>query len=81
VGFRFFSFAVITDHKKRVQAIRGDFTMSIKRNERGKPENSSMVKDEKEMKEQGKTMEHLATNKEVKQEGKRPDPVQHNENE
>ncbi|WP_377891497.1 hypothetical protein [Alkalihalobacillus sp. R86527] len=41
-----------------------------------KPENSSMAMDEKEMKELGKEMEELETNQELKENGRRPDPVQ-----
>ncbi|WP_347552435.1 hypothetical protein ABFG93_08870 [Pseudalkalibacillus hwajinpoensis] len=42
-----------------------------------KPENSSMAMDEKEMRELGKEMEELNTNDQLKKDGQRPDPVQH----
>lgn len=43
--------------------------------------NSSMVSDEKELEKLGKEMEQMSTNKKVKQEGNRPDPIQHERNE
>ncbi|MGC4378074.1 hypothetical protein WD019_14160 [Fictibacillus sp. Mic-4] len=42
-----------------------------------KPENSSMTPDFEEMKEHGKVMDHMSTNKELEKQGKTPDPVQH----
>ncbi|MCA0989236.1 hypothetical protein [Guptibacillus algicola] len=45
-----------------------------------KPENSSMAMDEKEMRELGKEMEELETNQELKENGRRPDPVQNEKN-
>ncbi|WP_110928892.1 hypothetical protein [Bacillus massiliglaciei] len=45
------------------------------------PENSSMAKDLKEMKDLGKQMEHLRTNEELKEWNKRPGTVQHEETE
>ncbi|WP_185806968.1 hypothetical protein [Bacillus sp. HMF5848] len=38
--------------------------------------NGTMVNNEKELKQQSKIMEHMPTNKEVKEEGKHPDPAQ-----
>ncbi|MFD1017599.1 hypothetical protein [Thalassobacillus hwangdonensis] len=55
--------------------------MGMKRDEKDKPKNSSMAKDMEEIKHQGKIMEHMNTNEEVKREGKKPDPKQHDENE
>lgn len=55
--------------------------MSSKRDEKDKPVNSSMAKDMEEMNEQGKIMEHVKTNKEVKKSGFKPDPTQHERNE
>ena len=43
------------------------------------PENSSMAPDMKEMKNLGKQMENLRTNEELKEWGKRPGTVQHEE--
>ncbi|MDQ0219877.1 hypothetical protein [Peribacillus cavernae] len=43
------------------------------------PENSSMAKDLEEMKDLGKQMEHLRTNKELKESDKHPGTVQHEE--
>lgn len=48
---------------------------------KGKPENSSMAMDEKEMRELGKEMEQLDTNQELKKNGRRPDPVQNEQKE
>ncbi|WP_169891233.1 hypothetical protein [Litchfieldia alkalitelluris] len=47
--------------------------MSIK----DKPKNSSMTRNEEEIKQHGKEMEQLKTNKEIKKDGKVPDPKQH----
>ena len=47
----------------------------------GMPENSSMAQDLDEMKDLGKQMEHLRTNEELKDWGKRPGTVQHEEEE
>ncbi|MCF6136118.1 hypothetical protein [Pseudalkalibacillus berkeleyi] len=41
------------------------------------PKNSSMVNDEKELREHSKVMENVSSNEEVKKSGKTPDPVQH----
>ncbi|WP_419884095.1 hypothetical protein ACN6MY_06550 [Peribacillus sp. B-H-3] len=41
------------------------------------PENSSMAQNLEEMKDLGKQMEHLRTNEELKEWGKRPGTVQH----
>ncbi|MFC4323640.1 hypothetical protein [Litchfieldia salsa] len=46
--------------------------MSVK----DKAKNSSMTRNEEEMKEHGKVMEHLPTNKEVRKDGEIPDPKQ-----
>ncbi|RFU61987.1 hypothetical protein [Peribacillus glennii] len=43
------------------------------------PENSSMAKDLKEMKDLGNQMENLRTNEELKEWNKRPGTVQHEE--
>lgn len=40
------------------------------------PMNGSMVQNFKEMKENGKIMESMETNKELKEKGKQPDPKQ-----
>lgn len=45
--------------------------------EKNKPNNSSMAKDMKEMKYQGRVMERMNTNDEVKDKGQDPDPKQH----
>lgn len=55
--------------------------MSSKRDEKNKPDNSSMAKDMEQMKDHGKKMEHSNTNKEVKKSGFEPDPKQHDRNE
>ncbi|WP_349409539.1 hypothetical protein [Pseudalkalibacillus sp. SCS-8] len=41
------------------------------------PKNSSMVSNEKELKEHSKVMENVSPNEDVKKSGKVPDPVQH----
>lgn len=51
--------------------------MGLKKDEINKAKNSSMTKDFKEMQQQGKMMEQLRTNKELKEDGKDPDPKQH----
>ncbi|MCA1030718.1 hypothetical protein LCL95_06780 [Bacillus timonensis] len=40
------------------------------------PENSSMSRDGKEMRELEETMEHVESNKETKEKGNVPDPIQ-----
>ncbi|MFC7391600.1 hypothetical protein [Scopulibacillus cellulosilyticus] len=47
--------------------------------EEKKPENSSMARNFKEVKELGKEMEKMKTNSEIIDKGKQPDPVQHEE--
>lgn len=42
-----------------------------------KPNNSSMVENEEDMKKLGKQIEKLRTNKELKADDKYPDPIQH----
>lgn len=49
----------------------------MKRDEKTKPKNSSMVKDQEELKEHARVMEKMATNEEIKERGKQPDPIQH----
>jgi hypothetical protein len=49
----------------------------MSREEHKKPRNSSMASNEKEIEELGKEMEHLNTNKQVKEDGHQPDPEQH----
>ena len=44
--------------------------------EEQKPKNSSMTQSLEEMKEHGKAMEKMDTNKQVKQKGMEPDPKQ-----
>lgn len=44
-----------------------------------KPMNGTMVQNFKEMKENGKVMESMDTNKELKEKGKQPDPRQDTE--
>lgn len=46
-----------------------------------KPKNSSMVRNEEELKEHSKVMENMSTNEEVRKSGKSPDPKQHKEEE
>ncbi|WP_040340445.1 hypothetical protein [Fictibacillus macauensis] len=41
-----------------------------------KPENSSMTPSYEDMKEHGKIMENMETNKEIRKSGKQPDPIQ-----
>ena len=47
----------------------------------GIPENSSMAQDMDEMKDLGKQMENLRTNEELRDWGKRPGTIQHEEEE
>jgi hypothetical protein len=55
--------------------------MSLLSNGQNKPKNSSMVQNEKELENHSNVMENMRTNKELKNAGKRPDPVQHVKNE
>lgn len=57
--------------------LKGGVRMGDKRMEKNKPNNSSMAKDMKEMKYQGRVMERMNTNEEVKDKGQDPDPKQH----
>ncbi|MGM7700096.1 hypothetical protein ACSVDE_00155 [Pseudalkalibacillus sp. Hm43] len=51
------------------------------KNKGEEPKNSSMVRNEKEMKEHSKVMENVSTNEDVRKSGKTPDPVQHEQEE
>ncbi|WLD94014.1 hypothetical protein [Alkalihalobacillus sp. AL-G] len=44
-----------------------------------KPKNSSMVRNEEELQDHSKIMEHVSSNVEVKKSGKTPDPEQHDD--
>lgn len=48
-----------------------------RKEERQKPKNSSMAKNEEGMERLGKEMATMDTNKQVKEKGQRPDPEQH----
>ncbi len=51
------------------------------KNKGEEPKNSSMVRNEKELKEHSKVMENVSTNEDVRKSGKVPDPVQHEQEE
>lgn len=50
-----------------------------RKEEAGKPENSSMAKNPEEVEKLGREMEKMATNRQVKKQGKTPDPEQYRE--
>lgn len=56
---------------------RGDIMKKYELDKNFKPRNRSMAENVEEMKNLGNQMEHLPTNKELKEDQKFPDPIQY----